>query len=57
MSDNFEEYNVYKIKHSLVITESTIELMNMMTHIIDTEENRKKFFFCYVKKLQKVIDN
>jgi hypothetical protein len=34
MSDNFEEYKTYKIKHSLAITESTVELMDVMTRMI-----------------------
>lgn len=34
MSDNFEEYKAYKIKRSLAITESTVELMDVMTRMI-----------------------
>ena len=34
MSDNFEEYKAYKIKRSLMITESTAELMDVMNRII-----------------------
>ena len=34
MSDNFEEYKTYKIKHSLAITESTVELMDVMNRMI-----------------------
>ena len=34
MSDNFEEYKAYKIKRSLAITESTVELMDVMTRTI-----------------------
>lgn len=34
MLDNFEEYKAYKIKRSLMITESTAELMDIMSRII-----------------------
>ena len=34
MSDSFEEYKAYKIKRSLAITESTVELMDVMTRMI-----------------------
>lgn len=34
MSDNFEKYKAYKIKRSLAIIESTVELMDVMTRMI-----------------------
>lgn len=34
MSDNFEKYKAYKIKRSLAIIESTVELMDVITRMI-----------------------